>query len=109
MKRKLLSNSKKHGAIKAFIVKASELGTQCWKPIRFIERCYECDLYFRCTLNVKVKNLAYEELYSIIKHRIKDLKEVKKALMDWLDKQRINDDRMDHIEKGAHLGRSKGA
>lgn len=95
--------------LKAFMVKASELGTQCWKPVRFIERCYECDRYFRCTLNVKVKNLAYEELLSKIQQRISDLKEAKKALADWLDKQRIKEERMDYIEKGAHLGRAKGS
>lgn len=48
--------------VKVVVVKRSELGTNCWKPLRFFERCWRCDRYWRCKYPEKVVNEEYEQL-----------------------------------------------
>ena len=48
--------------MEARIIKSSELGLNCWKPLRFFKKCYQCDSYVRCGYPEKVVNEEYERL-----------------------------------------------
>jgi hypothetical protein len=44
------------------IVRQDELGTNCWMPIRFLDRCRECFRYEKCNYPEKKTDAVYDEL-----------------------------------------------
>ncbi len=44
------------------IVTQDELGTNCWMPIRFLNRCRECFRYERCKYHEKKADAVYDAL-----------------------------------------------
>ena len=44
------------------IVSQNELGTNCWMPIRFLDRCRECFRYERCNYPEKKTDAIYDAL-----------------------------------------------
>lgn len=50
--------------MKVAIVKASELGTNCWSPLRFVNSCYACSRYRYCKYPERVANAEFDRLAS---------------------------------------------
>lgn len=44
------------------IVRQDELGTNCWMPIRFLDRCKECFRYEKCSYLEKKADAVYDAL-----------------------------------------------
>jgi len=53
--------------MRTVIVKASELGTNCWLPLRFFKQCCLCVRYDKCTYPEKVVSKEYERLLRVKK------------------------------------------
>ena len=43
-------------------VKACQLGTNCWSPLRFTGHCYKCQRYEYCTYPERVADKTYDNL-----------------------------------------------
>jgi len=59
------------------IVRQDELGTNCWMPIRFLNRCKECFRYERCKYPEKKRDAVFDALLkgkSMLNKRLKALR-----------------------------------
>ena len=59
------------------IVNQNELGTNCWMPIRFLNRCRECFRYERCKYPEKKRDAVFDALLkekSMLNKRLKALR-----------------------------------
>ena len=46
--------------MKSVVVKASELGNNCWSPHRFLNSCYMCSRYRFCDYPERVANEEFD-------------------------------------------------
>ena len=59
------------------IIRSSELGTECWLPIRHLGQCWRCDRYWQCKLAVRVVCEEFERLVAAAERARKQLKDFK--------------------------------
>lgn len=52
--------------MKAVIVKVSELGTNCWSPLRFVKSCFQCSRYRYCEYPERVVSKEFDALVSAV-------------------------------------------
>jgi type I restriction-modification system DNA methylase subunit len=64
----------------AVIVTQDELGTNCWMPVRFLDRCRECFRYERCKYPEKKTDAVYDELLKQKSNLNRKLKAVRKEI-----------------------------
>jgi len=57
--------------MKAVIVKASELGTKCWSPYRFVNSCFQCSHYVHCKYPERVVNEEFDRLASGVYRKLR--------------------------------------
>ena len=62
------------------IVRQDELGTNCWMPIRFLNRCGECFRYERCNYPEKKRDAVYDALLREKSKLNRKLKAVRKEI-----------------------------
>ena len=62
------------------IVRQNELGTNCWMPIRFLDRCRECFRYEKCKYPEKKADAVYDELLKQKSNLNRKLKAVRKEI-----------------------------
>lgn len=58
-------------------VKLSELGFNCWLPIRLLKQCYRCERYEICKYPERVTSPEFDELvkkYRESNHKTSDLR-----------------------------------
>lgn len=46
---------------KRVVVSHADLGTNCWLPLRFLKRCFQCERYVRCKYPERVADETYDE------------------------------------------------
>ncbi len=68
--------------MKAKVIKASQLATNCWLPARLFGRCWDCDRYFYCTYPERVANREYDNLFQ-------KLRLARRALAEWREKHKL--------------------
>lgn len=64
----------------AAVVRQDELGTNCWMPIRFLNRCRECFRYERCKYPEKKTDAVYDALLREKSNLNRKLKAVRKEI-----------------------------
>lgn len=47
--------------MKSVIIEASQLGVNCWRPVRFLNSCHLCPNYKHCKYPERVANKEYDE------------------------------------------------
>ena len=52
--------------VKVVTVKRSELGTNCWSPLRFVNSCFQCSKYPHCKYPERVANVEFDRLASSV-------------------------------------------
>lgn len=62
------------------IVRQDELGTNCWMPIRFLNRCRECFRYERCKYHEKKADAVYDALLREKRNLNRKLKAIRKEI-----------------------------
>jgi len=62
------------------IVSQDELGTNCWMPIRFLDRCRECFRYERCNYPEKKTDAVYDRLLKEKSELNRKLKAIRKEI-----------------------------
>ncbi len=62
------------------IVSQNELGTNCWMPIRFLDRCRECFRYEKCKYPEKKADAVYNALLREKSELNRKLKAVRKEI-----------------------------
>jgi len=62
------------------IVRQDELGTNCWMPIRFLDRCRECSRYERCNYPEKKADAVYDALLKEKSELNRKLKALRKEI-----------------------------
>ena len=53
--------------MKAFEIKASDLDTNCWLPMRHIGKCWDCGRYHYCSYPELVRNKEYDKLLAAVR------------------------------------------
>lgn len=66
--------------VKVVTVKASELGTNCWLPLRFFKQCCLCVRYDKCSYPEKVVSEEYERLLKVEEEAREALKKAREAV-----------------------------
>lgn len=62
------------------IVSQNELGTNCWMPIRFLNRCRNCFRYERCKYPEKKRDAVFDGLLREKSELNKRLKALRKEI-----------------------------
>ena len=66
--------------VKVVVVKRSELGTNCWLPLRFFKQCCLCTKYESCSYPERVVNEEYERLLGVEEKARKALEKAREAI-----------------------------
>lgn len=48
--------------MKSVVIKSSELGKNCWSPLRFVKHCFKCYKYDKCKHPEKVVDESYDRM-----------------------------------------------
>lgn len=67
--------------MKQMIVKASDLDKNCWLPMRFAKKCWDCGRYNYCSYPERVANKEYDALLAAVR-------ESRRLLAKWREDHR---------------------
>ena len=48
--------------MKVSIIKASQLGTNCFSPLRFLNSCHHCSRYRNCNYTERIANEEHDKI-----------------------------------------------
>lgn len=66
--------------MKSVVVKSSELGINCWSPLRFVKQCFKCYKYDRCKHPEKVVDETYDRMQARVDGARAEVKEMLLAM-----------------------------
>jgi len=74
--------------MKHAIAKSSELGLNCWLPVRLIGECFKCDKYTTCKYSERVADAEFDTLLKMKAAETQALKDIREKIKNYGDGRR---------------------